>query len=92
MRDNILNILKNTDKAVDVYSLMDSLNIHSVDDTSLFQEEIRKLEDEAIIYRSHKDRYMMIEKSHLSSESHETQENLREKTMIPKWKFRNAIL
>lgn len=33
-----------------------------------------------------------IEKNHLSSESHETQENLRENTIIPKWKFRNAIL
>ena len=39
-----------------------------------------------------KDQWTEIEKSHLSSESHETQENLWENTVIPKWKFRNAIL
>ena len=65
MRDDIINVLKNCEQAVDIYQLSDLLNISTTEDTTLLSEELRKLEDEAIIYRSHKDKYMMIEKSHL---------------------------
>ena len=65
MRDDIINVLENCDKAVDIYELQDLLGIQGVEDLQELNEELRKLEDEAIIYRSHKDRYMMIEKSHL---------------------------
>ena len=65
MRDNIINVLQNCDKAVDIYELQDLLQINSNDEILLLQEELKKLEDEVIVYHSNKDRYMMLEKSHL---------------------------
>lgn len=65
MRDNIINILKNTDKALDIFELQDMLNITTVEDTKLLGDELRKLEDEVVIYHSNKDKYMLLEKSHL---------------------------
>ena len=65
MRDNIINILKNSSKAIDIYEIQDLLNIKSVEDTTKLSEELRKLEDEVIIYRSNKNKYMMLEDSHL---------------------------
>jgi len=65
VRDNIINVLQNCDKAVDIYELQDLLQINSSNEILLLQEELKKLEDEVIIYHSNKDRYMMLEKSHL---------------------------
>ncbi len=65
MRDDILNILKNTDKALDIYELQNLLGIHSVDDTKLLSEELINLEKEVLIYHSNKDKYMLLENSHL---------------------------
>ena len=65
MRDDIINVLKNSDKVIDTYQLQDILEVNTVEKTALFQEEIHKLEDEAIIYRSNKGKYMMLENSHL---------------------------
>ena len=65
MRDDIINILKNSDKAIDIYEIQDLLGIKSIEDTTKLSEELRKLEDEVIIYRSNKNKYMMIEDSHL---------------------------
>ena len=65
MRDDIINILKNSDKAVDIYEISDLLGIKSVEDTTKLNEELKKLEDEVIVYRSNKNKYMMLEDSHL---------------------------
>ena len=65
MRDNILNILKNAEKALDIFELQDLLEITSVEDTKLLSEELRKLEEEVLVYHSNKDKYMLLEKSHL---------------------------
>ena len=65
MRDDIINVLKNASKAIDIYEIQDLLNIKTVEDTTKLSEELRKLEDEAIIYHTNKDKYMMIENSHL---------------------------
>ena len=65
MRDNIINVLSNCDKAIDIYELKDLLGINSIEDISLMNEELRKLEDEALIYHSNKDKYMLLENSHL---------------------------
>ena len=65
MRDNILNILKNSDKALTIYELQDALGIHSVDELKQLNEELRSLEEEVIIYHSNKDKYMLLENSHL---------------------------
>ncbi len=65
MREDIINILKNSNKALDLYELSDLLNINNVNDTKHLSDELRKLEDEVIIYHSNKDKYMMLDKSHL---------------------------
>ena len=65
MRDDILNILKNSDRALDIYGLQDMLHINDVNQAKEFSDELRKLEDEVIVYHSNKDKYMMLEKSHL---------------------------
>ena len=65
MRDNIINVLSNCDKAVDIYELQDLLEIHSTEETTQLMEELHKLEDEVIIYCSHKNKYMLLENSHL---------------------------
>lgn len=65
MRDNIINVLKNSDRAVDIYELQDMLGISSVQETEELSNELRKLEDEVIVYHSNKDKYMMLENSHL---------------------------
>ena len=65
MRDDILNILKNSDKALDIYELHDMLHINTVEGAKELTDELRKLTDEVVVYHSNKDKYMMLEKSHL---------------------------
>jgi len=65
VRDDIINVLKNASKAIDIYEIQDLLNIKTVEDTTKLSEELRKLEDEVVIYRSNKNKYMMLEDSHL---------------------------
>lgn len=65
MRDNIINILKNSDKALTIYELQELLEIKTVGDTAQLMEELRKLEEDVIIYHSNKDKYMLLENSHL---------------------------
>ena len=65
MREAILDILKNSDKALDIYELQDMLNVSTVENTTAMMEELRKLEDEVVIYHSNKDKYMMLDNSHL---------------------------
>ena len=65
MRDNILNVLSNSDKALDIFELQDLLEISTVEETSILSDELRKLEDEVLVYHTNKDKYMLLEKSHL---------------------------
>lgn len=65
MRDNIINILKNSDRALDIYELHDMLHINTVEEAKELTDELRKLTEEVIVYHSNKDKYMMLEKSHL---------------------------
>lgn len=65
MKDNIINVLKNADKALDIYELQDLLEVKSIEDTVSLSEELKKLEDCLEVYHSNKDKYMLFEKSHL---------------------------
>lgn len=65
MKDNIINVLKNADKALDIYELQDLLEVKSIEDTVSLSEELKKLEDSLEVYHSNKDKYMLFEKSHL---------------------------
>ena len=65
MRDDIINVLKNSNKALTIYELQDALNLQDVKDVKQLSEELRKLEEDVVIYCSNKGRYMMLEDSHL---------------------------
>ena len=65
MRESIINVLKNSDRALDIYELQDRVGVNSVEETKEFTDELRKLEDEVVVYHSNKDKYMMFENSHL---------------------------
>ena len=65
MRESIINVLKNSDRALDIYELQDRVGVNSVEETKEFTEELRKLEDDVVVYHSNKDKYMMLENSHL---------------------------
>ena len=65
MKDNIINVLKNSDKALNIYELQDRLGLEDVSDIKELSDTLRQLEDEVVIYCSNKGRYMMLEDSHL---------------------------
>ena len=65
MRDDILNVLKNTDKAIDIDELQDLLEIKNAEELKDMNEVLRELEEEVIVYHSNKDKYLLIEDSHL---------------------------
>ena len=65
MKDDILNILSNSDKALDIIEIQNLLGLSSVDDLKKITSILNELEDEVIIYHSNKDKYMLLEKSHL---------------------------
>ncbi len=65
MKDDILNILKNSDKALDVFEIEKDLGIADTSKTEELLNSLHELEDETIIYHTKKDKYMLIENSHL---------------------------
>ncbi|MBR3211286.1 MAG: ribonuclease R [Bacilli bacterium] len=65
MRDGILNVLKNSDRALDIYELQDYLGVSTPEETNELLEELRSLEDEVVLYHTNKDKYMLLENSHL---------------------------
>ncbi len=65
MRDDIIRVLKNSARALTIYELQDKLDLNTVEETKIFSEELRKLVDDVVVYRSNKDKYMMLEDSHL---------------------------
>ena len=65
MKDDIINILKNSDKALTIYDLQDKLNLKKVEEIRELGDILRDLEEEIIIYHTNKDRYMMLEDSQL---------------------------
>ena len=65
MKDKVVEVLKESDKALTIYDIQDKLGIKEVEDIKELQSILNNLEKEAIIYHSNKDRYMMLEDSHL---------------------------
>ena len=65
MRDDVVNVLKNSDKALDIYELQEKLGIENVENTIQLVEDLKKLEEEVVVYHSNKDKYLLIENSHL---------------------------
>lgn len=65
MRNEIIKVLTNSDRALNIYELEDKLAINTVEETKIFTEELRRLVDDVVVYHSNKDKYMMLDKSHL---------------------------
>ena len=65
MKDNIINILKNNDKPLDAIEIKDALDLSSDKDLEELLKVLFELEEENIIYHTKKDKYMLIENSHL---------------------------
>lgn len=65
MESAIIEILKKENKAYSVHELEQLLDIHDVDGLKELLKTLNKMEDELVLYRSHKDRYMLFNNSHL---------------------------
>lgn len=65
MEDRILEILKRENKAYSVHELEDMLGLSSVDDLKELLKALNKMEDELVVYRSNKDKFMLFNNSHL---------------------------
>ncbi len=65
MRDNIIDILQSSDKALSIYDIQDKLGLKTVDEVRNLSQALRALEEDVVVYHSNKDKYMMLEKSHL---------------------------
>ena len=65
MREEILNLLKNSDKALTVYEIQDFLGVNTVDGTAEVIQVLHELEEEVVIYHTNKDKYMILGNSHL---------------------------
>lgn len=65
MKDKIVGILKDSDKALTIYDLEDKLHLLDVEELQELQTCLSELEKDAVIYHSNKDKYMMLEDSHL---------------------------
>ena len=65
MKDDIINILNNSDKPLDAIEIKDSLNLTNDKDLEELLKLLFELEEENTIYHTKKDKYMLIENSHL---------------------------
>ena len=65
MKEKILSILKESDKALSIDELDSELNLNTIEETKEFSDALRELEDSYEIYRSNKNRYMLLENSNL---------------------------
>lgn len=65
MEEQILEILKNSDKALDIHEINDMLGFNSVEELKELIKEINRLEDELKVYRTKKDRFLLFNNSNL---------------------------
>ena len=65
MEEKIIELLTNSDKALSVNEINDSLGFSSVDELKELLKVLNKLEDELKIYRTKKDNYLLFTNSHL---------------------------
>ena len=65
MKEKILSILEESDKALSIDELDSALNLNTIEETKAFSDALRELEDSYEVYRSNKNRYMLLENSNL---------------------------
>ena len=65
MRDRILNILKQQDRAYTIFELKDILGLDTTEEIEEMMRVLNDLESNLTIYHTNKDKYMAFEYSHL---------------------------
>ena len=65
MRDSILELLGKDEKALDSMEIANNLHLTSVSEITSLMEVLQDLEQEMLIYRTRKDKYMLFNNSHL---------------------------
>jgi len=65
MEEKIIELLKNSDKALSIDDINDALNFKTVDELKELLKTLNKLEDELVIYRTKKNNYLLFNNSHL---------------------------
>ena len=65
MKEKIIKILKKSDKALSIYELKDLLGISSIQDIKELNETLTTLENDFVVYHTNKNKYMLLEDSHL---------------------------
>ena len=65
MEDKIIELLKNSDKALSVTEINDGLGFNSVDELKQLLKVLNQMEDSLKIYRTKKNNYLLFTNSHL---------------------------
>ena len=65
MRDSVLELLKKDEKALDSMEIANNLHLTSVSEVTSLMEVLQDLEEEMLIYKTRKDKYMLFNNSHL---------------------------
>lgn len=65
MKDQIIEILRESKKALSVHEINDLLSLNSIDDFKALGKALNELEDALQIYKTNKDNFMLFENSHL---------------------------
>ena len=65
MRDLVLDLLSKEEKAFDSMEIANNLKLTSVSEITSLMEVLQDLEEEMLIYRTRKDKYMLFNNSHL---------------------------
>lgn len=65
MREDILQLLRTSDGALSIYNIQDQLHLKTVEEVRDLQNVLKKLEEDVLIYHSKKNKYMLLENSHL---------------------------
>ena len=63
MKERIIEILKNSDRALNYEEIDSLLNNKSIDETREMSEALRELEEEGVVYYSNKKKYMLFDMS-----------------------------
>ncbi len=65
MREEILDLLSKEKNALSIIDISDRLNLNTVEGITRISDTLRELEEEVLIYKSNKDKYMLFNQSHL---------------------------
>ena len=65
MRDLVLELLNKSEKALSSIEIGNLLNLDSVEELTSLLEVLTNLEEESLIYRTRKDKYILFKNSHL---------------------------